>query len=127
MKKVYEIDGEHFSTLEGFYEEISDKLLTLGIFWGKNLDAFDDVLYGGFGTPDEGFMLVWKNSNVSMEKLGYSETIRQLALRLEECHPSNRGRVQEDLQKAQRNAGHTVFDWLVDIIQSHKNIELRLQ
>ena len=42
--KTYEIDGEHFSTLEAFYE-------------GRNLDAFNDILRGGFGTPDEGFVL----------------------------------------------------------------------
>lgn len=63
-KRSYEIDGSRFSTLEGFFEEISSVLIP-GTDWGKNLDAFNDILRGGFGTPDDGFILKWKNSNLS--------------------------------------------------------------
>ena len=66
---TYEIDGRDFSTLDGFYDEIS-RVLIPGVFWGRNLDAFDDVLYGGFGTPDEGFALIWKNHELSRDVLG---------------------------------------------------------
>jgi RNAse (barnase) inhibitor barstar len=58
MKKIYTIDGNNFNSLEGFYEEVSNILIP-GASWGRNLDAFDDILSGGFGTPDEGFILVW--------------------------------------------------------------------
>ena len=47
--QTYTIDGERFSTLEEFYEEIG-RVLQLGS-WGHNLDAFNDILRGGFGTP----------------------------------------------------------------------------
>jgi RNAse (barnase) inhibitor barstar len=66
---TYEIDGRDFSTLDGFYGEIS-RVLIPGADWGRNLDAFDDVLYGGFGTPDEGFVLIWKNHELSRDVLG---------------------------------------------------------
>ncbi len=125
MKKLYKINGQNFSTLEGFYEEFSKKVLTAN--WGHNLDAFDDVLIGGFGTPDEGFILVWKNSNISQEQLGYPETVRQLKLRLERCHPSNRDYVKKDLERAEKNEGPTVFDWLIEIIEDHKDIELKVE
>jgi hypothetical protein len=46
---VCEIDGQRFSTLEEFYEEIS-RALVLNAEWGHNLDAFNDILRGGFGT-----------------------------------------------------------------------------
>ncbi len=59
--KRYEIDGTNFSNLDGFYAEIG-RVLIPGVYWGRNLDAFDDILRGGFGTPEEGFVLVWKNS-----------------------------------------------------------------
>jgi RNAse (barnase) inhibitor barstar len=66
---TYEIDGQDFSTLDGFYDEIS-RVLIPGAAWGRNLDAFDDILYGGFGTPEERFVFVWKNHQVSRERLG---------------------------------------------------------
>ena len=67
--KTYEIDGSRFSTLEGFYEEFTAQVIP-GVNWGKNLDALNDILYGGFGTPEDGFTLRWKDSAVSREKLG---------------------------------------------------------
>ncbi|MDQ3009294.1 MAG: barstar family protein [Acidobacteriota bacterium] len=118
QKKMYEIDGSHFSTLEGFYDEIS-RVLIPEEYWGCNLDAFNDILRGGFGTPEEGFILQWKNSTISRQQLGYPETIRQLTLRLEHCHPSNKLYVQSDLEQAKKEQGATVFDWLVEIIQVH--------
>ena len=116
--KTYRIDGERFSTLEEFYEEISRVLIT-GSRWGQNLDAFNDILRGGFGTPDEGFVLVWENSELSNTRLGYSETVRQLELRLERCHPTNQNSVRKQLRHAQSKKGPVVFDWLVEIIRLH--------
>jgi len=66
---TYEIDGRNFSTLDGFYDEVS-RVLVPGATWGRNLDAFDDVLYGGFGTPEDGFVVIWKNHDLSREALG---------------------------------------------------------
>jgi RNAse (barnase) inhibitor barstar len=68
QKPTYEIDGSRFSTLEGFYDEIS-RVLIPGAEWGRNLDAFNDVLRGGFGTPEGGVVLCWKNSALSREHL----------------------------------------------------------
>ena len=118
QNQIYEIDGNHFSTLEEFYDEIS-RVLVPGADWGHSLDAFNDTLRGGFGTPEEGFILRWKNSDVSRQRLGYAETARQLTLRLEHCHPSNKLDVKRDLERAEEGEGPTVFDWLVEIIQVH--------
>ena len=117
-KAVYEIDGRDFSTLEGFYGVVS-RVLIPGAEWGHNLDAFDDILRGGFGTPDGGFILRWKNAHVSRERLGHPETVRQLEGMLAQCHPTNRRVIREDLDRARRAIGPTVFDWLVEIIQAH--------
>ena len=124
-KRLYEIEGQAFSTLEEFAEHFS-KIVLSDYDWHGNLDTFNDILNGGFGTPDEGFILVWKNSNISRERLGYSETVRQLQKRLETCHPSNRGSVVRELEMAFQYTGPTVFDWLVEIVQGHQDIELRL-
>lgn len=117
-KAVYEIDGRDFSTLEEFYEVIS-RVLIPGAEWGQNLDAFNDILRGGFGTSEGGFILRWKNSAVSRERLGYPETVRQLERRLSRCHPQNRSSVGEDLERARNSEGPIVFDWLVEIIEIH--------
>ncbi len=118
MKTVYEIDGLDFSTLEEFYEVIS-RVLIPGTDWGRNLDAFNDILRGGFGTPEDGFILRWKNLQVSRERLGYPETIRQLEVCLQRCHPTNRIFVEQDLVQAFNQSGPTVFEWLLEIVQIH--------
>lgn len=115
---IIEIDGAEFSTLDEFFQHFSDRALD-GAPWGKNLDAFNDVLRGGFGTPDSGFKLLWRNHTVSRARLGYPETIRQLQKRLAKCHPGNRACVQADLDEALRGRGSTAFDWLIEIIRAH--------
>ena len=118
MAKEYVLEGEKVTSLEAFYQQISDRLIP-GADWGRNLDAFNDILRGGFGTPEEGFVLRWTQSDTSRENLGYAETVRQLQKRLERCHLTNRGSVRAALNQAQQGAGATVFDWLVDIIRRH--------
>lgn len=116
--KTFTIDGMNFSNLEEFYDEISDKLIP-DASWGYNLNAFNDILRGGFGTPDEGFVLIWKNSHISRKKLGYDETVIQLEKGLQSCHPDNYEAVSHQLKNAQKGIGQTVFDWLVEIILCH--------
>jgi RNAse (barnase) inhibitor barstar len=125
-RTVCTLDDTRFDTLEGFYEEVSQRL-TPGMAYARNLDALDDILWGGFGTPDDGFILVWKNSDRSRAVLGYDETIGQLQKRLERCHPLSRRHVERELGAAKRRVGPTVFDWLVEIFHDHENIELRLE
>lgn len=115
---ILEIDGQNFHTLEEFFCEF-DRVALGNAGWGHNLDAFNDVLRGGFGTPDGGFVLRWKNSSLSRQRLGYDETIRQLKMRLSSCHPSNRQAIATELEMAKRYQGPTTFDWLVEIISIH--------
>lgn len=125
-KRVFSIDGDAFDDLDGLYDEVSRKLIP-GTWWGRNLDGLDDVLDGGFGTPEEGFVLIWKNSERSRQRLGYDETVKHLKLMLKHCHPSNREEVGRRLAAAERREGETVFDWLVDIIRDHRDTALVLE
>jgi len=115
---TYEIDGTAFSTLEEFAGHFSSVVLG-DHAWHGNLDAFNDILRGGFGTPDGGFKLRWRNSGTSRDRLGYPETVRQLELRLAHCHPSNREHISAQLAAASRGVGPTVFDWLLETIRDH--------
>lgn len=118
QKPVFVIDGDKFSTLEGFFDEI-ERVLIPGAAWGRNLDAFNDILRGGFGTPEGGFVLRWQKCDRSQNGLGYPETVHQLQNRLTSCHPTNRAAVMEQLEQAKKGIGSTVFDWLVEIIRRH--------
>ncbi|HKU06614.1 MAG TPA: barstar family protein [Bradyrhizobium sp.] len=118
MKSVYEIDGNKFDDLEAFYDHITQVLIP-GSEWGRNLDAFNDILRGGFGTPEDGFVVRWKNSGRSREKLGYPETVRYIEQKLSRCHPENRECVRKDLLLAQQRKGQTLFEILTDIIRNH--------
>ena len=117
-KPPLQIDGFEFSTLEGFFDHVSSRIIP-GATWGLNLDAFNDILRGDFGTPEGGFVLCWNNHEISKRRLGYEETVRQLRKRLERCHPDNAASVENDLATALKYKGPTVFDWLVEIIRVH--------
>lgn len=69
MPHLYVIDGAAFSNLRGFFKQVS-RILIPRRSWGRNLNAFNDILRGGFGTPTEGFVLVWKHSELSRQRLG---------------------------------------------------------
>ena len=66
----YQIEGSRFATLEGFFEEVS-RMLIPDQPWGRNLDAFNDILRAGFGTPSGGFIINWKNHALSQERVSY--------------------------------------------------------
>jgi RNAse (barnase) inhibitor barstar len=91
---VYEVCGDRIASLEDFYREIGEAVNGPGGYFGRNLDAFNDCLAGGFGTPDEGYVIRWLDSERSRQMLGYPETVRQLERTLERCHPANRSLVQ---------------------------------
>jgi RNAse (barnase) inhibitor barstar len=116
---TFVIEGSRITSLEGFYEELSRVILP-GKHWGKNLDALDDVLSGGFLPDAPVIEIIWSNSNMSREHLGYAETVRQLEVRLKRCHPNNRSIVSRELHIAQKNTGPTAFDWIVEIFKDHE-------
>ncbi|RTY85906.1 barstar family protein [Flavobacterium sp. GT3R68] len=72
QRKLIIINGNHFSDLESFYTEI-DKVLTKNLKWktGHNLDAFNDILCGGFGVfqNDDQINLNWINFSKSQTEL----------------------------------------------------------
>jgi hypothetical protein len=103
---------------KSFSTEVS-RVVIPAATWARNLDAFDDILLGGFGTPRGGFVIVWKSSDLSRKRLGHRETARQLRRRLRRCHPSNWLSVARQSLAASCGVGPTVFHWLVQIIRRH--------
>ena len=124
---IYEIDGERFSSLAGFYDEVGRVMLIPGTPWGRNQDAFNDILNGAFGEPPGGFTIVWKHSGVSAGRLGHTETARSLELALSRCHETQRETALTALKNARDGKGPTIFNRLVDLIREHQHVELRLE
>ncbi|HWD01664.1 MAG TPA: barstar family protein [Amycolatopsis sp.] len=114
---VLVIDGADFSDFAGFTREFSRFLDNYT--WHGNLDAFNDVLRGGFGTPGSGWILRWLDSNASRVALGYDAAIERLNQLLLTCHPSNRSTIGARIAAAQRREGPTLFDEIVGIIHAH--------
>ncbi len=111
------IDGAAFRDFGGFQAKFSALLRDHS--WHGNLDAFNDILRGGFGTPDPPWVLRWLHSDRSRLALGYEATIRHLEEIVNTCHPSNVERVRERIAQAQRGEGPTLFDEIVEIIHVH--------
>ena len=62
------IDGTNFSNRKRFYQEIEDEF-TSGLNWkiGRNLNVFNDVLGGGFGTYDCGESIIMEKYKKKQE------------------------------------------------------------
>lgn len=130
MTKEIEINGNNFSTLNEFYDEIDNKLTkNLGWQTGHNLDAFHDILLGGFGVYEylEPIKLVWKNSKKSESNLSYDQTIIWIQNKLKHCHPSNIPAIEKELVLAKHGQGQTLYEIILKIIRYHKHISLILE
>ncbi len=118
------IDGNRFSTLEGFFDEVGEVLFA-GRPWERNLEAFGaalDEMLSEYGPMN----VVWLNSEKSRMDLGYSETFRQVAERLKYAHPDARPELLFELEKARNREGDTVFIWLVDMFGRREGLNLEL-
>ncbi|MCP2267056.1 barstar family protein [Promicromonospora thailandica] len=114
---VLVVDGTWFDDLDGFAREVS-RLLT-GYTWRGNLDALNDVLRGGYGTPDGGWVLRWVASDRSRATLGHAAAARRLERLLLSVHASNRAAVEARLAAARRGEGPTLFDEIVAVVREH--------
>ncbi|MCX2947718.1 hypothetical protein [Lentzea sp. NEAU-D7] len=114
---VLVVDGALFTDFDGFAREFT-KLLD-DYTWEGNLDAFNDILRGGFGTPDLGWVFEWRNSARSRVALGHPATVEWLEDTLRGCHPTHRDRLRARIEAARRGEGPTLFDRIVEIIGHH--------
>ncbi|WP_288438153.1 ribonuclease inhibitor [uncultured Chryseobacterium sp.] len=127
--KVIVIHGGHFSSLGGFYEESSSVLMKNTDWKVGTLDGFNDILYGGFGIIEgkEEFEIIWKESQKSKEDLGFKATREFYENKIRQGKPFNIELIQQKLDELTDGKGQTLFEILVEIIESHPNITLRLE
>ncbi|WP_051882013.1 ribonuclease inhibitor [Chryseobacterium soli] len=128
-KKMAVINGGLFSTLSGFYDEVSSVLMKDTDWKVGTLDGFDDILYGGFGVfenKDE-VELIWKDAEKSKNELGFESTRDFYQHKINQGKPFNTELIQQKLDELMAGNGQTLFDILIEIIESHKNITLILE
>lgn len=120
-KKMTVINGGHFSDLEGFYEEISQLFMKDEDWKIGTLDGFDDILYGV--ETD----ITWKDSQKSKENLGLDLTKEFYENKIKQGKPFNVQLIQQKLDELIAGEGQNLFEILIEIIESHKNITLILE
>jgi len=127
-KKTAVINGSHFSDLYGFYEEVSRVLMKNQDWKVRTLDGFNDILYGGFGVfeNNEEIEIIWKESQKSKEDLGFDATKEFYENKIKQGKPFNINLIHEKLDELTDGNGQTLFEILIEIIESHKNITLIL-
>jgi RNAse (barnase) inhibitor barstar len=119
-KRMTVINGSHFSNLEGFYEEVSQLFMKDEDWKVGTLDGFNDILYGV--KTD----ITWKNSQKSKEDLGFDLTKEFYENKIKQGKPFNIELIQQKLNELIDDNGQTLFEILIQIIESHKNITLIL-
>lgn len=120
QQSVTVINGRHFSDLAGFYNEISQIFMNDEDWKVGTLDGFDDILYGFQGG------IIWKNAQKSKKDLGMEATIEFYENKIRQRKPFNVVLMQQKLDELIEGNGQTLFEILVEIIASHKSINLFL-
>ena len=119
-KKSAVINGSHFSDLSGFYNEVSNVFMKDEDWKVGTLDGFDDILYGFQGE------IIWKDSQKSREDLGFNLTKEFYENKIKQGKPFNVELIQQKLDDLIDGNGQTLFEILIEILESHQNITLIL-
>jgi RNAse (barnase) inhibitor barstar len=126
-KPFVSIEGSNIHDIASFYEEIN-RVFMRNEEWqlGNSLDAFNDLLYGGFGVLDQNAEtdIIWKDMNISREALGYEATKAFYTQKLAPDSPYNKSYHQEKLKELESGKGQTYFDIVLEVIADHPRLNL---
>ena len=127
-KKIV-INGNQFSDLNGFYEEVSEKLMKDEDWKVGTLDGLNDILYGVPETfKSKGKVeIIWKNSEKSKEDLGFETTLIFLENKLKIGKPYNVKLISEQKEDLLSGKGQTLFEIIIEIFESHPKIKFILE
>lgn len=127
MKKEITIDGTRIFDKKSLYEEINRQFMK-NESWqlGESLDAFDDLLYGGFGEikEQEEVRLIWENFEENKKLFGFDFTLNFYNEKLKDPERFDSKGIESKIDKLKKGEGQTYFDIILEIISEHPNIEL---
>jgi hypothetical protein len=131
---IFQIDGNRCTDFAALISEFNR---VFGEAWGKdwqgNLDAFNDMLdwpnNAMLDWPNDRapYVLSFFNSEAARRHLGHLAMADWLRNKLSQCEPGFGETWREELKSAENGQGRTLFDWLVEIIRDHPQIDLRLE
>ena len=121
------ITGSNIHDITSFYREIN-RVFMHNENWqiGESLDAFNDLLYGGFGAMDnnETVNILWKDIELSKKALDYEATKAYYLNKLQPSSPFNKQYFSAKLKELEAGVGETYFDIVMKILSEHSNIIL---
>jgi len=121
------INGAVIVDIASFYVEIN-RVFMEDVDWklGRSLDAFSDLLYGGFGAivSDETNEIIWLDSDKSKAALGYETTLRYYKDKLKPDSPFNKALFVQKIKELEHGQGKTYYEIIKEIISEHSNIIL---
>ena len=127
MPQTLSLDGHRIDGIATFYDEVN-RVFMAGEDWalGHSLDAFNDMLYGGYGAlADEGpVTLVWTAFARSRQVLGADATRAWLQAKLEPPGRYDTARIQRELDALGAGTGPTFFELVLEILATHPRITL---
>ena len=125
--KTLNIVGRNIRDIPSFYAEIN-RVFMAEEDWrlGENLDALNDLLYGGYGAIKgrESVRIVWHDIAASRSTLGVEATRAFLTRKLQQPAQFNAEVIGRQLDALDRGTGQTYFEIVLEIIGDHRNIEL---
>lgn len=130
MVTTITINGYNIHDIPSFYKEIN-RVFMADEDWriADSLDAFNDLLYGGFGIikGNEVIHLIWLNFEQNRKDLGAALTKAYYQKKLESPTVFNADFVRKKLEELENNGGQTYFEIILEIIGEHPNIKLITQ
>ena len=140
------LDGALISNLDDFFNQIEKHLSVGECPWGRNLNSLDEIVMCNFNyTQNPSFNvseIVWNNSHLSAEKLGFAETIRfrqegVVALNSRPYQQWTTAQIEQEILLPQRQIleeierlkcgeSQTLFELLTEILSSNESIKLTL-
>ncbi|MDG3583589.1 ribonuclease inhibitor [Galbibacter pacificus] len=125
--KKFTIDGNSIFDIPSFYKEVNREFMK-NEDWNiaENLDALNDLFYGGFGELKsiEACDLVWKNIAKNKTDLGRQTTIEFYKNKLKKPSIYNTVFIKKKLAELEQGQGKTYFDIIMEIIENHPQINL---
>ena len=93
---------------------------------GQSLDAFDDMLHGGYGAiaGREAVTLLWRDSDGCRARLGLATTRAHLLAKLEMPATYDADLIARQLVALDAGVGRTYFETVLAIIADNPNIAL---
>jgi len=124
------IKGKNIIDIATFYKEINHVFMRNEAWQiAESLDAFNDLLYGGFGVLKDYKLteVIWTDAQMSRDALGYEATKTYYLKKLIPESPFNKKYFRDKLAELESGTGQTYFDIVIEILHAHANLILIMQ